>query len=1680
MSRYIARGVPEVRPGTISAADYQYPLYIEGTPEAGFRPAIAPPKVGYWGITSVTKQQIAAELEPGNIPTWIANRTASLEGERRFVSLGAAKLMERQLGLDNLPAASGWRHLSNTLSPIRNVAGIDQRLTFEDDDFNAEAETQEWLALNQGLATAAARYGVDLPDQLRQARNRDHFVFLQNRALMQAQALQNIETFEEQSYGITEFASMMHSALQNYLLTDPTVLPSLVIPLGPGATAARVSGQSVLKGTALAGLTKPVNVVRLGAPVLGHNVLPVARGLAAGQNAVTRAPAAVHGALSMATSHRFARAIELGVYGGAFNLASQRGRIEQSKVIFDDPDLQDTFSWAELGLAVGATALLGYALAGKGAGGRFRGEGPDGSPSLMSAVVDSQGHRAEANPIVQSLDYVRAQAVLDNASVRIQRSAEILMPGRSWVIGEYLDDAVLAEAGMTRLDMEDLIVSMVEGFKGRTFDENGVRAVLNAALDEARMVKSFSDEIASVGTQLERAAFSEALGRAGKELGNTSTKEEIIERAREILPGVLARMADRAQRIANGVGPQRADSVKYWLSEWADLARAADVRSLTTDEIKYLMRVEGALKRLREQGVKEADVRFFSVFDEVAAQRGRFSQPRVTGASSNPLLRALRETRRLRQEIERATRAGMAPATIRAYRKQLAKEIRDIRALTKQAPGPERMSLREAIQTTNEVLDEAAQSFGVAVTAPSVTPGTTLAQVQARIAANPPTTAAQKTQAYLDVLAARNLSDTVLIEDVGARNKLLWGWGLGKALKRLLGSGPGLNETARSTFDAVRLVAQELDPNRLTVGDLTGRAAVKTLQSIRNDMEAATSEIVGEVARLVDAGRFGRQVNIMGRRRKIAQFNKDVIRHIQGVGTPVTDPDVIRVANLWKKHADLIRKTAEDMGEFTGVENFFPRRFHLHRIMKEPQRFIEKLGRHHFKYWESRQEVHLDTLVRLGKLTRKQDDRTIKWFDTAGNEITENSLKRADLARFGVTEQQYLDELVESTLDSARRSRASLFGEDAYAESASGGVVRIQAQGVPLSNTHRQIDDSVWASADMEEFLDWNFLGIAHDYFRTTGVRILNKHRHQQQWGIPGGSMDDLITAIRSTVKDLGLTPDEVVRFNNGLNNLQEKIALAEGRLPSSRTSSDRVAEWLSESGQALSATAFGGTIGAAVLSTEMLQTLLRGIYSPRDIVRKAADVFKVAVRTGEVKEIMQATGLTARQFRYHSMERYSGGAVDMDTFQFGTIPKLLAPFMDVFSRQGSSLPGSGNRTAGFLRAVGGGGMTLGGMDYFSQFARVLQVMDAQAEAGRFVRAAEKMTDLLQRNAAELERVRRVDGDAAYLKMWKGLSKKAGFGSQWQVAEKYARAGLFDPERMRVFLAAGQATGAVRPGRMVDLATLMQHVPADAADARLFDDVVKGLRDVMIGTMNKRISEQTLLQTPTSPNARGPWGQLVLTMTGFSRSWADNNLLDTAQMPTRTAAALVALYLFGETMNRMGRDLQRGRTMDEIMLDIEEDPDNFIARTLTNVPVAGQWTPIIRNGLEALTRDERMQITDPVSSAGFGALNSTNETILNSIQAASPLTEDAELQSNTIRHAGRLLPVYNTWWFGALNNISNQQFGTPDLWAPMKVGHGRTRSYNAGPVELPSFLVEDEAPTGPDFSDIGFQIPENQ
>ena len=211
-------------------------------------------------------------------------------------------------------------------------------------------------------------------------------------------------------------------------------------------------------------------------------------------------------------------------------------------------------------------------------------------------------------------------------------------------------------------------------------------------------------------------------------------------------------------------------------------------------------------------------------------------------------------------------------------------------------------------------------------------------------------------------------------------------------------------------------------------------------------------------------------------------------------------------------------------------------------------------------------------------------------------------------------------------------------------------------------------------------------------------------------------------------------------------------------------------------------------------------------------------------------------------------------------------------------------------------------------------------------------------------------------------------------------------------------------------------------------------------------------------------------------MTSFARSWFDNNILDTAQMPARAGTAMLGMYLVGETMNRTMRDIWKGRDIDEIMADAAADPDNYIARAFTNLPLLGQYSMLARPFVDALTLNGRMQRIDVGESAAEGAFGSLTNVVFDSIHGLSPFAEDAEIKQRTWRTAARFIPGYRTWWAMLLSEGIKATTGV-DI--PGKIeGAGRFRRYGGQDFDIPEIpepRQDLEVITGPDLpEDLSF------
>jgi hypothetical protein len=250
MPRFDNFSPSQLRRETQTPLDYDPNTYVRGDALNGFYLTAAPPKLGFWGMTFHTKGVLASLNESGNFATWGMNSLMDpfIKGENRWVKLGTSLLMEENFWGKDRIKPTGWKALTHRLGFAADVAYIDKRLTFVDEDFDAEQWTKEYLEADSQLVQHMALLGYDMQDILKDSRNAEHFMYLRNKTLTNAVAQQEYDHWKEQVGWTQEAASMLTSGLSNYLLTDPTIAPSFVIPIGGGlGQAAGRAGQAAAR-----------------------------------------------------------------------------------------------------------------------------------------------------------------------------------------------------------------------------------------------------------------------------------------------------------------------------------------------------------------------------------------------------------------------------------------------------------------------------------------------------------------------------------------------------------------------------------------------------------------------------------------------------------------------------------------------------------------------------------------------------------------------------------------------------------------------------------------------------------------------------------------------------------------------------------------------------------------------------------------------------------------------------------------------------------------------------------------------------------------------------------------------------------------------------------------------------------------------------------------------------------------------------------------------------------------------------------------------------------------------------------------------------------------------------------------------------------------------------------------
>lgn len=1614
------RNLEGLRRDRLTAAMAPPELFLAGDPAQGFYTAPAPPQLGYWGITFHSKR-INADLEnPGNLLTWFANRVVDFTGsEKRFVSVGAGSFLGAAAFQDSNVRSraekeeiSGWKWLSNRFSPLQDVSDIDAVLSFKDVAFDPDQAVSDFQKASPHLVRLLENHGRDM-DMFREATNRDAFQYILSRELMHIQALQDIQQYNREVGLIRNVSSKIISAGWNWMATDPTFVPSMMAGVGGIQLAAQAerAGVGIIRaGTALSRARDAANIV---API---RVVAQAVSRAGG------APAAAYGALAGRIGSAGATAVELGIYGAAFDTAMQQERIRDYNTIFEGTEWQREFSFAELGLSTVAIAGLGYTLGAVTKG--FRSASVN---RTRRALIESMGGDPKGPIARNGFDpaSVEAQGFDDLQRIEFQEAAERAMGKKHTDLGWVLDRQLLDDHGLSLGDVNEVLQAIVIALDGDVIDSLPVLKILREVFAQARE-KKIVEGLDPASKALRKQAEWNAHMRAQRSIPKGQrTAARMRDAADDFLEEELVRLRNAPMARPVEISPNATDNDLRAIIDTLD--RVSTRRPLSDLEEEQLLYAAQKLEELTGEGAVLLVSRRFSITE--FKPDSDFSQ--------------------LIMELVNA-RLAVREARI-ALRTAKKKDAPTIRRNIKNATG----RIRTRAKNLREMIP--------ALEREPVSPLPTVAQVKSLIARQKAGSTAVKKQLFDQQYDAPDANAASTLEDVTVVGTAMRAGGLGNLFARLGLEKTGQMSTIRSVIAGVRQLTELFDHTRLVVETIgaNGPEHIGNLTDVQRLLVREFAPMEEFMDKLVTEGFFGKR-GFLGRRRlsKIEEFQEDAMLHSLGLRDEVSD-EAKALSKMWDGIAERLGQEGVDNGTLRSfTPKFAPIRVQIGRVMRDKEKFKQALTRFFTREALESDDIHMDTLVLMRLADRIEEPRKDATYRLLGElagtsrrpvermargDLSEDLLTRYDGALQNLTNDRGMTAIEESMERSVRR----LTDERTFVEES--GRIVFDDKATSVSLFERELSPKMLLDDELRDFFRTDLVSMAFDHVRHVGFDIRANSLVQRLTGVQGLTMLEYLSFHSAKLQ--AIAGDDAKAVRSGIKELEEKFTRMSGRERRLVAEAEKVGEFFTSIFEAGTLAFYGSGIGQAVASTEVMYPLVRSVVNPVTFGRILGSILQglnPITHKQTFRDYLGYTALAPRMAQQINAQRFVGGSIQSD-FQWGTMDKILAPWrqlMDTVTGRTTPAPRSPlNRAAtAFPQAIEALGRTnfiVGGADYFTRIAWIANMVSLQGETARFLPAARKLATSLEENADRLRSVNRdareafailkgVDADSkgairagnkAQFKTWKGLVRDAGFGPQWHVARRMAEHGLLDPKYLNLIIEAGNTikgsmrTRGILP--MMDIQRMSKFAESglDVQRRADFQEAMNRMMNSFEDTIRRRVSEQQILQTPTNEASRTYWGRMFNSMTSFSRSFFDNNVLDMAAMPSRNAAGMFTAFYMGETLNRMARRVWNGEEIEDIVQELEDNPAGTLVNYALNIPLLGQNNWLLRMFTEPLltkTRHNQTFTQGAAVSVANNMLNFARDTV------AAPFDEGAreKVGNDAIKFGRRFIPGVMTHYGG--------------------------------------------------------------
>lgn len=1622
MTAFDPRGTREIERFRTSAATEAPRTFTRQDEFTGdFFESSIPTSKSYWGVLIGSKRVVSDIVEPGNIPTWFANRAADLFGSnKRFVKQGTAAQMRlstfgatgRTKEEDKTQEISLWRYLSNRWSPIQEVSAIDAKLAIIDEDFDGKQAVQDLIKFSPEIAISLERNGRDLR-MLEVASNEHEFKAILDGERAHIAAIQSIDQYNSEVGAFKNISNKILSGVFNYMATDPTFVPSLFVGVGGLSMAAnsvkasagilRVGARVAKAGQGII-LHAPFATPKAVAPLLF-------RGTAKAVTMVGSAPKAAHGALAARWGTAAATSVELGSFGMAFNAVQQQERNDQWNQIFEGSEWQREFSWSELALTGLIGGALGYTL------GRITQATTTSAGSVArtrKAMIEATGGDGESivarNGFIDGRS-VKAQAHEDKQVLRIHELVTRIVGEGGEDLGLLVNRELLTDSGLMIDDAVQILESISVALQGDMVDSLPILRLAQELFTQAKAARTVGTVNDAVGDMLMRQAYNKALIQVVEEGVDQSNSAAVRARIDEIIDDHLEFLRKAPTEKPIGM---RADMNTEELEQFIQgMDSIALTRSLTELEESQMLWAAKSLE-------------FATGKSTVSKLAPRFDVSDFTPSSA----------------------FGKVVVAIHKERMELAR----LKGL------PNTRKAQKAVQKRiNKLLTQAREVFPSEVRPRLSAEDKLLIEVRAAKAKSP-ADRARAMKEYTETIGELDEGVSLELGNSTVVSTIMKAFGLGDYASRLATQKTGIYQTVRSVHAGIRQLAEVFDTSRHTVESirLNARNYVGNLRQRHDANDRLLIPMLDFMGNLHDRKFFGgfRDTLSGQKAQRQAKFEREVYMDLHNVEAATT-PEAQELSRMLRPLYDKFAKEGLANGTMKEVlPDFVPHRASIGVVMRDRVKFREELTKHYTAQWLESQEVHLDTLVTMGLAERVAlPGNQLKW--TLKGELAHladgpiETLQRTALGEFDA---KYITGLTDAVDDqgltgmgaSMRRAVANLTDERNFIEE-SGRIVMRETVG-PSSKIERKFDATVLANPNLEPFFRTDIVSLTADYVRHAGLDIKANSLVQEITGIKGLVFTEYLDGMEKHLSRLAKEgTDEAKQIRIGINVLREKWLKMSGREQTLLAQTEGFEEFLSETAKAGTLAIYGALIGNAVFTTEVVVSLATRGVTGKVFARKVKEsmlALNPKTHNATFKRNAGYLGFSTRLYQNHNATRFIGGSVSSD-FQYGTLDRILAPWRDVWDNvSGKTATGPRNMfgkaqiVPQVVGAIGRNNLVMGGSNMFTRIAQINTMVGLHGETARFLPAALKLVGLMEDNADKLAaantaarkafkgldgKARAAAGNNAELKVWKGLAREAGFGSNVDVAERFGQFQMLDRNVLELIIEAGEATGSLKTkGKlpMMDPIKMAEYIDTiNPTRANALQDALNRMYDSFEDVVSRRVSEQRILQTPTSEASRSHYGRMINTMTSFSRSFFDNNILDLAQMPTHKAVALSASFVLGETLNRISRRIYNGEDFDVIMDEFEDNPVATMLNYSLNVPLLGQYNFVLRSVMDPILND-----TSYKQEFNQGAAVSVANELLNftSQSIRAPFSEEARegLGHSAEKYARRLTPGLNSHFGG--------------------------------------------------------------